>query len=129
MQRIAAIAERPGIVRPQRKRAIVARQRLVEPTEFFQKACFPQCIAKIIVSIRTVRPKLDHTPIGVGTSISLTVLPQGVTEVVISIDELRFELDRPSIGSYGLWQPTPRLQNNAQIAVSAGILFDCQYSP
>ena len=88
---------------------------LVCCNRLLQMACIPQGIPKIIVSIRTVRPKLDHTPIGVGTSISLTVLPQGVTEVVISIDELRFELDRPSIGSYGLSQSTPRLENNAQI--------------
>ena len=36
MQGVAAIHQRLGIVRPQRERAVVARQRLLEPLQLLQ---------------------------------------------------------------------------------------------
>ena len=39
MQRHATAAERLDIIRPQRQRAVVTRQRLVEPLERVQRSC------------------------------------------------------------------------------------------
>ena len=53
MQRIATIVKRLGIVRPERERLVVARQRLIEPLQLLQR------IAAIVERLGVVRPNVS----------------------------------------------------------------------